>query len=98
MLDISKDIQSLTKFKRDTNKVISQLKRTGNPVVLTVNGSASVVVQDAAAYQKLLDLVDRIQAIEGVQRGLEAMKRGDQAPAAMVMERIRKKYKITTPK
>ena len=41
--------------------------------MLTVNGKAEVIVQDAAAYQKLLELVDRLQAIEGIQKGLESM-------------------------
>ena len=56
MLDIANDIQSLSTFKRDTAKVAARLKQTGKPLVLTVNGKAEMVVQDAAAYQRLLDL------------------------------------------
>lgn len=30
------------------------MKETGKPIVLTVNGQAEVVVQDAVSYQKVL--------------------------------------------
>ncbi len=69
MLDITKDIDSLTNFKRNTTQYLQRIKESGNPLILTVNGKAEVVVQDAESYQKLLELVDRIQAIEGIQAG-----------------------------
>ena len=55
MLDITKDIQSLTNFRRKSGEFIKQIKKSKRPVVLTVNGKAEVVVQDAEAYQRLLD-------------------------------------------
>jgi hypothetical protein len=42
------------------------LKQTGRPEVLTVNGRAELVVQDAASYQKLLELLDYAEAVEGI--------------------------------
>ncbi|MGK7898130.1 MAG: type II toxin-antitoxin system Phd/YefM family antitoxin, partial [Xenococcus sp. (in: cyanobacteria)] len=62
MLDITKDIDSLTNFKRNTSQYLQRIKESGNPLILTVNGKAEVVVQDAESYQKLLELVDHIQA------------------------------------
>ena len=59
MLDISRDIHSLTDFKKNTSEFISQLKETGEPVVLTINGRAELVVQDAASYQKLIELAEQ---------------------------------------
>jgi len=50
-------------------------------MVLTVNGKAELVVQDAASYQKLLEAKDRMEAIEGIRRGLESMKRNGGKPA-----------------
>ena len=58
MLDISRDIQSLTDFKKNTSEFVNQLKQTGEPVVLTINGKAELVVQDAAAYQKLRQIAE----------------------------------------
>ena len=64
MFDLATDIQSLSHFKRNTAQVMKQIKDSGNPVVLTVNGKAEVVVQDAAAYQRLLDLAEKAEMIE----------------------------------
>jgi len=77
MLDISKDIQPLTDFKRNTTELVRRMKETRQPIVLTINGRAELVVQDAGSYQKLLELIDRLEAIAGIRRGLEESKRGE---------------------
>ena len=74
-MKLTRDIQSLSTFKRDTAKLMRQMKKTKAPVVLTVNGKAELVVQDADSYQKLLDAKDRMEALEGIKQGLESMKR-----------------------
>ena len=76
MLDLSRDIQSLTDFKKNTPDFVHQMKETGEPIVLTINGRAELVVQDAAAYQKLLDLAEEAKVVEGICRGLEDWKAG----------------------
>jgi prevent-host-death family protein len=80
-MKLTRDIHSLSTFKRDTAKLVRQMKKTKQPVVLTVNGKAELVVQDAESYQKLLEAKDRMEAIEGIKRGLESMKRGGGKPA-----------------
>lgn len=60
---------------------IRQLKETGQPVILKVNGKAELVVQDAESYQKLLEAQDRMAAIDGIRRGLKRMKRNAGKPA-----------------
>ena len=45
-------------------------------IELTVNGRAEIVVQDADAYQKLLEAADRAEALEGIRRGLEDVRAG----------------------
>ena len=56
------DIRSLTDFQRHTREHLDRLRRTGRPQVLTVNGQAEVVVQHAAAYQRLLEELERARA------------------------------------
>jgi PHD/YefM family antitoxin component YafN of YafNO toxin-antitoxin module len=55
---------------------MKQLKKSKRPVVLTVKGKAEAIVQDAGAYQRLLDIAARADAREGVRQGLEQSKRG----------------------
>jgi prevent-host-death family protein len=64
MLDIANDMQSLSHFKRNSAQVMKRMKRSGNPIVLTVNGKAEVVVQDAAAYQRLVEQADKAEMIQ----------------------------------
>ena len=62
-MKLTRDIHSLSTFKRDSAKLMRQMKKTKEPVVLTVNGKAELVVQDAESYQKLLEAKDRMEAI-----------------------------------
>jgi hypothetical protein len=87
-------IHSLTEFQRHTKEHIERLKQTGRPEVLTVNGRAELVVQDAASYQKLLELLDYAEAIEGIKQGLESMRRGEGRPVAEVFQHLRNKHQI----
>ena len=80
-MKLKRDIQSLSIFKRDTAKFVRQMKKTKAPIVLTVNGKAELVVQDADSYQELLEAKDRMEAIEGIKRGLESLKRNAGKPA-----------------
>ena len=76
MLDITKDIQSLTTFRRRSGDFTKQLKKTKRPVVLTVKGKAQAVVQDAEAYQRLLDIAALADPREGIRQGLEQSMKG----------------------
>ena len=76
MLNIVNDIQSLTTFRRRSGDFMKQLKKSKRPVVLTVKGKAAAVVQDAEAYQRLLDIAARADPEEGIRQGLEDAKQG----------------------
>lgn len=95
MMNITKDIHPLTEFKRNTTELVRQLRETGQPIVLTINGRAELVVQDAGSYQRLIDLVDRLEAIAGIRKGLEESKRGEGQPIEDAVRDIRKE--VETP-
>jgi prevent-host-death family protein len=65
---------SLSTFKGDTTRILRRLKKTGQPLMLMVDGKPEVVVQDAESYWKLVETVDPLETIEGIKRGLESMK------------------------
>jgi prevent-host-death family protein len=79
-MKLTRDIQSLSVFKRDSSKFMRQLKKTKQPLVLTVNGKASVVVQDAESYEKLLEAKEKMDALRGIQRGLADVRAGRTKP------------------
>ena len=94
MLDITKDIQSLTTFRRRSGDFMKQLKKSKRPVVLTVKGKAAAIVQDAEAYQRLLDVAARADAEEGIRQGLNDVAHGRTRPAKQVFDEIRRKHAI----
>jgi prevent-host-death family protein len=93
-LDITKDIQSLTNFRRKSAQFLKQLKKSKRPVVLTVNGKAEAVVQDAEAYQRLLDIAARADVYEAIRQGLDDIARGRTRPAREVFNELRRLYGI----
>ncbi|BAY86363.1 prevent-host-death family protein [Calothrix parasitica NIES-267] len=95
MLNISRDIHSLSSFKRNTSEFVEQMKQTGEPVVLTVNGKAELVVQDAESYQKLLDALERLEAIAGIKQGLEDVEAGRTVSMEEFKQEMQQKYDIS---
>jgi prevent-host-death family protein len=82
-------IRSISDFKRNTSELLERLKKTGNPLVLTINGRPEVVVQTAEAYQELLE---RVETVEGLRRGLADVKAGRTKPAREMFTRLRRKH------
>jgi len=95
VLDITKDIQSLTTFRRRSGDFMKQLKRSKRPVVLTVKGKAAAIVQDAEAYQRLLDIAARADSEEGIRQGLDDVAHGRTRSAKEVFDEIRRKHGIS---
>lgn len=89
-MNIDRDIHPLTDFKRNTSDFLRQLKETGEPVVLTINGKAELVVQDAASYQRFMD---RIATIQAVREGLVSINRGEGRPMDEVFDDLMRKPK-----
>ena len=94
MFDITEDIQPMTTFRRNPREFMRRLKKTRRPIVLTVNGKAEAVVQDAEAYQHLLDIAAQADAAEGIRQGLEDVEKGRTRPAHDVFDEIRAEHGI----
>ena len=94
MLDLCRDIHSLTDFKKNTSEFINQLKQTGEPVVLTINGKAELVVQDAAAYQKLRQMAEEARILEGIRQGIADLNAGRTISLDQFKEHARTKHGI----
>lgn len=70
------DIHSMTEFQRNVKAFLGMLKKSKQPVVLTVNGKAEVVVQDAEAYQAMIDELESARFASAVHEGLKASREG----------------------
>jgi PHD/YefM family antitoxin component YafN of YafNO toxin-antitoxin module len=97
MLDL-KEIRSVTDFQRNAKTHVARIKRSKTPLVLTVNGRAEVVVQDATAYQELLDRVETLEAelavVAAIRVGLEDKAEGRVRPARAALKALGKKLAV----
>jgi PHD/YefM family antitoxin component YafN of YafNO toxin-antitoxin module len=93
-VNIARDIQPLTYFRRQSADVVKRLKATRRPMILTINGKAELVVQDAASYQRLLDIAAQADAREGIRQGMEDISRGRTRSSRAVFDDLRAKYDI----
>ncbi|HEV3079156.1 MAG TPA: type II toxin-antitoxin system Phd/YefM family antitoxin [Gemmataceae bacterium] len=94
MLDIRRDIRTLSEFKRNTVQLVRQLKKTGEPIILTLNGKAEVVILDAASYGRVREALDRLETLEGIHDGLEDMAAGRMLSLEDAREEAAKKYGV----
>jgi PHD/YefM family antitoxin component YafN of YafNO toxin-antitoxin module len=85
-MDLSRDIHPLTDFQENAPAFLRQLKQSSQPLVLTVDGKAEIVVQDARSYQRLLDLAERLETIAAVKQGLASIDRGEGRPMEEVFD------------
>ena len=93
MLD-ARQIHPMTDFLRNHKSHVARLKETRRPEILTVNGKAEVVIQDAESYQEMVDRLERAELIAAVQEGLAAADRGEMKPARQVLEEMKARYGI----
>lgn len=63
MLDL-RQVFSLTDFLRNHKEMVARVTETRKPVVLTVKGKPSLVLQDADSYQELMDRLDKAEGRE----------------------------------
>jgi len=82
----------MTTFRNHAAEFLRHLRKTKRPLVLTVNGKAAAVVQDAEAYQQLLDLAAEASAAEGIRQGLDDVANGRTRPAREVLDEMRAEY------
>src|SRR5579863_2540004 len=93
-MDITRDIQALTTFRNHSAAMLRHLKKSKRPVVLTVNGKAAAIVQDAAAYQRLLDIAAQAHAEEGIRQGLRDIREARVRPAREFFDEFEARHGI----
>ena len=95
MINLKDDIQPLTTFRNNSVRSLKQLRKTGRPMVLTVNGKAEAIVQDVEAYQRLLDIAATADIGEAIRQGRADVVAGRTRPAEEVFSEFGKKYGLS---
>ncbi len=84
-------IHPVSDFSRKPGEHIKRLQKTGEPEVLTVNGKAAVVIQDAKTYEKMAKLADYADSVMHLQKALTE----EGKPIEAFTAQFEKKYGIT---
>ena len=94
MIETITDTQPLSAFRDHPEEFLQQLKTTHRPITLTVDGQPELIIQEAAEYERMLELLDAADVRESIRLGLEDVEAGRTRPAEEVFEEMRKKYAI----
>ena len=95
-MNVVRDIQSLSVFKRDASKIIKQIKATKQPVVLTVNGKADAVILDAESYQNLVEAKEYAETVAILRERLKSFDEGEKGvPMEEVFQELAKEHGFT---
>ncbi|WP_080803308.1 type II toxin-antitoxin system prevent-host-death family antitoxin [Arabiibacter massiliensis] len=84
-------IKPVSELQRNIKGITEICRETKEPIYLTKNGSASLVVMDAEAYDEQIAYLKReeeMRVYEGIMRGYEDVKAGRVYPADEVFDEI----------
>lgn len=73
-MDITQDILPLSDFNEQSQALRERVKETHKPILLTVDGRVEWVVQDAASYQRMQALIERMETLDSIDRGLASIE------------------------
>ena len=100
------NIRSLTDFRRHTKDYVGKLRESDSPLILTVNGEAALVVQNAQAFQEVQNRLEQVEAellklklatlTQDIQIGLGQLDEGEyttytEETASSLVESVKKK-------
>jgi prevent-host-death family protein len=95
-MNVIRDIQSVSVFKRDASKILKQLKRTKQPVILTVNGKADAVIMDAESYQNLVEAKEYAETVVVLKERIQELNSGVECQTmGEVFSELAKEYGVT---
>ena len=98
MINITEDIHSLTDFKKNTNEFIHDLKKSGRPIILTINGKAEIVIMDAKAFQKMWGKFDLQESLAEINQGFKDFEEDRYSTFEEVSKSLKKRAKELTKK
>jgi PHD/YefM family antitoxin component YafN of YafNO toxin-antitoxin module len=90
----TEDIRSMSDFVRNARSHAERLRATRRPEVLTHNGAAELVVQNAEAYQELLDRLDELETVAALNEAAAEIDRGEGSSIDEAEARLREKLSI----
>lgn len=90
-VSLTEDIRSVSDLKKHTREIFDQVRQTGRPVVVTVNGRADVVVLDAAVFERKLKALNLSHLLAEAEADIRT---GRTRPARAVLKSFKHARKV----
>ena len=87
-MKLSSQIKPISYLKAHAAEIVRNMGKQGGPLVITQNGEAKVVLQDIESYEQTQETMALLKILALGNRQIEA---GDVEPAAVVIQRLRKR-------
>jgi prevent-host-death family protein len=94
MIDL-REVRSVTEFQRHIKAYMGRLKKNKNPLILTVNGRAEIVVQNVESYQAMQERIEHLETVDAIKQGIDEFAQGKGVPARLALEKLRLKHGIS---
>jgi len=84
----------LSQLQQEAPALLEQFKTDKTPIVLTVDGKAAAVLQDADSYQQLLDKIEQLETLVGLRKSLEEFEQGKGIPLDRAFQHLQEKHDL----
>jgi PHD/YefM family antitoxin component YafN of YafNO toxin-antitoxin module len=81
-----REVRSVAEFQKE--EYVSSLRQNRTPLLLTVDGHAEIVVQDAESYQRLVERLERAEGVIAIREGLLEADAGRVHPARKALAEL----------
>ncbi len=97
MSNVVQPQDSWSNFASNPASFLEKLRKSGEPMLLNVEGQGEVVVQDAAAFRRDQKQLDRLETIAAIKEALLDDVEGRSQPFEQAMEDIARKLNLPPP-
>lgn len=87
-MKLSRQIKPISYLKAHTAEIVRNMGKTQEPLIITQNGEAKIVIQDIADYEQNQETMALLKILALGNRQIEA---GNVEPAANVISRLRER-------
>ncbi len=88
---LTEDVKTVSELKRSLRAVLEQIRETGRPVVVTVNGKPDAVLIDVKTFERKLKALNLVGLLA---EGEEDIRRGRTRPASAFLKEFKRAKKI----
>ncbi len=90
-LSLTEDVKTVSEVKQNLRAVLGQIRDTGRPVVVTVNGKPDAVLIDVDTYERKLKSLNLVGLLA---EGEQNIRQGRTRPARAFLRELRRAKKI----